>query len=153
MSSMQAALGLAQLERVDELIRRKREIFQWYKERLQDVPGITLNAEPSGTKNSFWMNTIILDESYGLEKIALMQDLRAHGIDTRPFFHPLSSLPAYKNLPEAANAARRNTTSYSISPRGLNLPSGLNLTREKVGRVCDALQEVLHSKRKPAAKR
>jgi perosamine synthetase len=146
MSSLQAALGLAQLERVEELVTRKREIFSWYKAELSNVPGITLNAEPPGTTNSYWMNTVIVDRSYGLDKTALMQLLGDQGVDCRPFFHPLSSLPAYRDFPEAGPAARRNTVAYEISPRGINLPSGLNLTPELVRRVCDTLRSVLQSK-------
>jgi perosamine synthetase len=153
MSSMQAALGLAQLERVEDLITRKREIFSWYQAELKNVPGVTLNAEPPGTKNSYWMNTIILDRSYGLDKVTLMQALSERGIDTRPFFHPLSSIPAYKDSPEASRAAQRNTVSYDISARGINLPSGLNLTPELVKRVCDAVKAVLESKVAPGAAR
>ena len=146
MSSMQAALGLAQLERVEELITRKRQIFTWYKAELQSLPGITLNAEPPGTKNSYWMDTVILDRSYGIQKVELMQALSEQGVDTRPFFHPLSSIPAYKSSPEATRAAQRNTVSYDIAGRGINLPSGLNLTEELVKRVCTALKTVLQGK-------
>ena len=60
---MQAALGLAQLVRIDELVQRKRDIFAMYREALADVPGITLNAEPSGTKNSYWMITAVWDRA------------------------------------------------------------------------------------------
>src|SRR2546421_625820 len=66
MSSMQAALGLAQLERIDELIERKREIFRWYKEELSDIEGLTLNPEPTTTKNAFWMMTAVLDPRRGI---------------------------------------------------------------------------------------
>ena len=70
MSSMQAALGLAQLERIDELIARKREIFSWYRRELEGIEGVTLNHEAPGTMNTYWMVTAVLDEKYGLKKEA-----------------------------------------------------------------------------------
>jgi perosamine synthetase len=140
MSSLQAALGLAQIERVEELVEGKRRIFGWYREELGSVPGVTLNAEPAGTKNSYWMSTIVLDPSLGLGKTELMSRLSAKGIDTRPFFHPLSSLPAYASLPEAKAALRRNSTSYRVAAYGVNLPSPLNLTREQAAYVGAAVR-------------
>ncbi|MFZ0064357.1 MAG: DegT/DnrJ/EryC1/StrS family aminotransferase [Pyrinomonadaceae bacterium] len=143
MSSMQAALGLAQLERIEELLQRKREIFAWYKQELQGIEGITLNYELPGARNAYWMVTVVLDRSYGIEKDALQQQLSEQQIDCRPFFHPLSSIPAYEHLPQAHEARARNRVSYEICPFGLNLPSGLNLTRENVGYVCSAFKNIL----------
>lgn len=143
MSSMQAALGLAQLGRIDELVAGKRQIFAWYREGLADVAGLTLNAEPPDTLNTYWMVTVVLRPEWGLAKDALMAGLAERGIDSRPFFHPLSSMPAFAETPEAAAARARNHASYAISPYGLNLPSGLNLTREQVLEVCQALRDLL----------
>jgi perosamine synthetase len=143
MSSMQAALGLAQLERIDELIERKREIFAWYTQELESVEEITLNYELPDAKNSYWMVTVVLDRNYGIEKDALQDQLNAEGIDCRPFFRPLSSIPAYAALPQAEEARARNRVSYEICPYGINLPSGLNLTRANVGYICDKLKERL----------
>lgn len=143
MSSMQAALGLAQLERVDELIARKRQIFDWYRATLDGIPGIRLNFEAPETKNTYWMVTVILDPGFGMTKDQLMDRMAARGIDCRPFFHPLSSLPAYKHLKQALLARQSNRVSYQISPYGVNLPSGLNLTASNVEYVSDALKDVL----------
>jgi perosamine synthetase len=143
MSSMQAALGLAQLERIDELMDRKREIFRWYREELSDIEGLTLNPQPPTTKNAFWMITGVLDPRLGIEKDYLQRELSERNIDSRPFFHPLSSLPAYQHLKQAHEARERNHVSYRICPYGINLPSGLNMTEEKVRLVCDALRSVL----------
>jgi len=143
MSSMQAALGTAQVERVEELISRKREIFAWYAAELVGLPGLTLNYEDRRTKNTYWMVTAILDERFGLKKDRLMELFSAEGIDCRPFFHPLSSLPAYEQQPQAAAARARNHNSYSLSPRAINLPSALNLTRDQVARVCHTVRRIL----------
>ena len=105
MSSMQAALGLAQLERVDELVDRKREIFGWYRDRLAGQ--VQLNAEPPGTRNSYWMVTAVVPEGCPRRTLDLMGGFDAAGIDTRPFFHPLSSLPAYASSHEAKVARSR----------------------------------------------
>jgi perosamine synthetase len=143
MSSMQAALGLAQLERLDELIARKREIFSWYKEELEGVEELTMNYELPQGRNSYWMVTVVLDRHYGIESDELQQKLSEQQIDCRPFFHPLSSIPAYAHLPQAEEARARNRVSYEICPYGLNLPSGLNLTRENVVYVCNTLKNIL----------
>jgi len=143
MSSMQAALGLAQLERIEELLERKRQQFQWYKEGLAGVEGITLNAEPEGVRNVFWMVTVVLDPRLGLNKTQLMEKLRERGMDTRPFFHPLSSLPAYEDSEQAHIAQRRNLAAYRISPYALNLPSALRLEQEDIANVCRALKNLL----------
>ena len=143
MSSLQAALGLAQLERLDELVARKRDAFSWYREALDGVDGVNLNPEPPGVFNSYWMVTALLDARFGLTKEALIAGLRERGIDARPFFYPLSSLPAYEGQAEALAARDRNRTSYALSPWGVNLPSALNLTHTQVHAVADAVKEIL----------
>jgi perosamine synthetase len=144
MSSMQAALGLAQLERIGELIQRKREQFEWYKQELAGIDGITLNAEPAGSLNAYWMVTIVLDPKLGLNKTQLMERLSLRGIDTRPFFHPLSSIPAYEDLEQAHVARQRNKVVYGISPYAINLPSALKLSKEEIKSVCSAILDILN---------
>ena len=143
MSSMQAALGVAQLERIEELVERKRQIFAWYQEELAGVEGLTLNFEAEGTNNTYWMVTAVLAEELGLGKERVMELMQEYGIDCRPFFHPLSSLPAYRHLPAAHEAWIRNPVSYRTSPYGVNLPSGLNLTAAQVRSVSQTLQGIL----------
>jgi perosamine synthetase len=133
MSSMQAALGLAQLERVDELVERKREIFRWYETALANDLGIRLNAEPVGVFNSYWMITAVWDRSFGVKKNDLVLAMRERGVDVRPFFHPLSSLPAFTD--HASGAPGRSVVSYDIGSRAVNLPSGFNLTEDNVAAV------------------
>ncbi len=145
MSSLQAAMGLAQLERIEELVSKKREIFSWYQEELAGLPGVALNAEPAGTRNSYWMSTIVWDERYPFDKVALMQKLDQAGIDTRPFFHPLSSLPAYENLPATKIAREKNKITYRICSNGINLPSALCLQREQIRTVCNVLRPLFRS--------
>jgi perosamine synthetase len=141
MSAVQAALGLAQLERIDELVAKKSQIFTWYEENLSGAESITLNYEGPGTKNTYWMVTAIVEPRLELEKSRMIQLMAEKKIDCRPFFFPLSMIPAYKNLEEAIKAQARNTVSYSISPYGINLPSGMNMSEEKIKYVCSVLKE------------
>ena len=143
MSSMQAALGLAQLERIEELLEQKRRIFSWYNENLRGVEGIQLNYEAPETRIVCWMVTAVLDQRLGLKKEELMRLMDEHNIDCRPFFFPLSSIPAYYGSEEAAAARARNRVAYQVTPYGINLPSGLNMDEEKVAYVCDALKGLL----------
>ena len=143
MSPVAAAIGLAQVERAEELVERKREIFDWYREELGEVEGITLNYEPSGTKNTYWMVTAGLDPMLEWTKEELMVALDREGIESRPMFHPLSSLPAYEGWAEAKVARKRNEVSYRFSPWGINLPSALCLTRQQVMRVGESLRRIL----------
>lgn len=143
MSSMQAALGLAQLERIEELVEQKRRIFSWYTEDLRDLDGIQLNYESPETSIVVWMVTVVLDEKLGLKKEELMRLMDEQNIDCRPFFFPLSSIPAYYDTDQAAAARARNQVAYRVTPYGINLPSGLNMDREKVAYVSEALRSIL----------
>ena len=143
MPPVAAAIGLAQVERAEEIVALKREIFEWYREALADVEGLTLNHEPANTKNTFWMVTAVLDPMLEWPKEKLMAALDAEGIDSRPMFHPLSSLRAYDGQAEASVARKRNQVSHRLSPWGINLPSALNLTREQVQRVAETLRRIL----------
>ncbi len=109
MSSTQAALGLAQLERIDELTAKKRQIFEWYRTELGSVDGLTLNYELPGTKNSYWMVTAIPDERYNLPKLRLMEMMAEQ--EMRPFFYP--------RLPSGLRLQGRRRTMASHEPNRL----------------------------------
>jgi len=147
MSSMQAALGLAQLERIDELITRKRQIFDWYQEELAGLDGVTLNCELPGTKNTYWMVSVVFDPGFSLTKEGLMNRMSEAKIDCRPFFHPLSSLPAYADAEQSERARQRNRVSYQVSRSAINLPSGFNMSLEKVKYVCESLKDIVREAR------
>jgi perosamine synthetase len=143
MTALQAALGRAQLERVEELLERKRQIYGWYAERLRSAAGIALMASEGEKGIVWWMVTIQLDPSLGWDKDQLQSALAHEGIDTRPGFRPLSSLPAYADSPQSSAARSRNATAYAIDRYYLNLPSAMSLTEEDVDRVCTALANAL----------
>jgi perosamine synthetase len=145
MSSMQAALGLAQLERIDELVAGKRRIYGWYQEQLSDWSGGSLNPSVPGLYNSYWMTTVVLDRQRGVTKKTVVPHLRENGVDARPFFYPLSAIPAFHASVQAASARARNVNSYSVTPYGINLPSALVLQRSDVAAVSAALREAVRS--------
>lgn len=147
MSSMQAALGHAQLGRIDEIMDRKRAIFDWYRRELGGDEVLSLNADLPGVRSGYWMVTIVWPAELGLAKKDVSDALRDAGVDNRPFFHPLSSIPAYAGSPQAEAARRRNAVSYRVAPHGLNLPSALNLTRDQVAYVSEQVRRVFATRR------
>lgn len=116
MSNIQAALGCAQLERIDELVNAKRGVFAHYQTLLSSYSELSLNPEPLGCRNSYWMPTVVFSESSGIQQAQLLEAFKAVNIDARVFFWPLSSLPMFTNKPENKNA-------YGIFQRAINLPS------------------------------
>jgi perosamine synthetase len=142
MSALQAAFGLGQLERIEELVARKRELFAWYVRDFGGMNGVTLNHEAATTKNTYWMATALFSPEQGLRKEDVIAQLRHRNIDSRPFFHPLSSLPAYRELGGPQRWEVRNPVSYDVCARGINLPSGFNMTEALVARVVAAVGEI-----------
>ena len=146
MSAVQAALGCAQMERIDELIAHKRAIFGWYRDRLVGLDGITLNVEPAGTQNSYWMVTVVLDRALGLAKLDLMAALEKRNVDSRPFFSALSTLPAFAERPQARRFVGPDDAGRVPATYGVNLPSGYNMDEDLVDHVCRALKQVLRER-------
>lgn len=146
MSSMQAALGLAQVERANEIVAKKKQIYQWYAEALAGTANISLNPSIPNADPCYWMTTLIFDRCLALTKEMAQSLLAKDGIDTRPFFHPLSSIPAYEGHDQARAARSRNAVSYDVSSRGINLPSHLRLTQADVARVAAAIMKLTQHK-------
>ncbi|HRY03321.1 MAG TPA: DegT/DnrJ/EryC1/StrS family aminotransferase [Beijerinckiaceae bacterium] len=142
MSAVQAALGVAQMERIDELIAHKRAIFRWYQQRLSGLQGVALNAEPNGVVNSYWMVTIVPDASFGLDKFQIMEGLNKRNIDSRPFFSRLSDLQAFDDRPVSKRFVRPDERGAAIARGGVNLPSGYNMDEAKVDIVAAAVKEI-----------
>ena len=135
MTNLQAALGVAQLERIEELIDIRLRNAAHYSRRLAEVPGVTLPPCAEWVENVYWMYTILVDEAFGMDRDRLMACLRRRGIETRPVFHPLHTLPMYQRGQHLPVAER-------LSRQGLNLPSGSTLTPDQVSTVCDALIDI-----------
>jgi perosamine synthetase len=145
MSAMQAALGLAQLERLDELVEGKRRVFGWYREMLAGWNDGTLNPDVPGLYNSYWMSTVVLNSRLRITKEMLIPELRKAEIDVRPFFSPLSTLPALRHMEQAKVARSRNHVAHALTPYGINLPSALSLSPDDVERVCSVLRDTVRT--------
>jgi len=126
-TNLQAALGVAQLERIDDFLSRRTEIMDWYREAIPATNQVRLNRVKSWAKSAYWMVCLEVDWFDEKRRDRFMQSLRSRGIDSRPYFCTLSSMPMYNQapLPVAASKARI----------GLNLPSYYELTKSDVGRV------------------
>jgi perosamine synthetase len=132
MSNVQAAIGCAQLERVEELVARKREIMQAYRDAFAGIPAISMNPEPPGTVNGSWMPTVVFDASMGVTRERLLEAFRAENIDARVFFWPLSGLPVFGGRPT-------NPLADDTARRAINLPSFHEMTGLLIGRICRAI--------------
>lgn len=137
MTNLQAALGVAQLERIEQLISIRLRNAAHYQRRLWDVPGLRMPPCAEWAENVYWMYTVLVEDDYGLDRDTLMSRMRQRGIETRPAFYPIHTLPMYQ-------CGQRFPVAEEIGRKGLNLPSGAALTPEQVDAVCDALMEVRH---------
>lgn len=133
MSNIQAAIGCAQLERIEELINRKREILHYYRERIERMAGVKMNPEPSGIVHGGWMPTVVFDEETGVTREKLWAAFLSDNIDARVFFHPLSSLPMFEAQPQ-------NQYAWKIPERAMNLPSYHDIQNEEQNRVIEILR-------------
>jgi perosamine synthetase len=140
MSNIQAAIGCGQIERIKELINRKREILKYYRERIEVLPGVMMNPEPAGTVNGAWMPTVVFDAKTGVTREKLQPAFAAANIDARVFFHPLSSLPMLEDQPQLQNATE-------IPGRAINLPSYHDITRPEQNIVAEVIHRMLVGER------
>jgi perosamine synthetase len=141
MTGMQAALGLAQLVRIDEVIEGKRDLARRYGEVLGDVPGLELPVECDWAKHVYWMYAVCVDEDAGLDRVSLAGALRERGVDTRSFFCPMNLQPALRRV-EGFRAVPCPVAEAGWE-RGAYLPSTPGLSDEDVEQVADAVREVL----------
>jgi perosamine synthetase len=141
LTNLQAALGLAQLERMDAIVARKRAIGRAYTERLADVAGITLQVQQAWAMSVYWMYGLVLDEATGLDAVAFAERLAGHGVETRPFFLGMHEQPVLRE--RSLFAGESYPVAERIARQGLYLPSGLALRDEEIERVCQAVREVL----------
>lgn len=135
-SNIQAALGCAQVERIDELINKKRKIFDWYKKLFEFLP-VKINVEKENTKNGYWLPTVIFDENLNIKVDDFFKYGKSKGIDFRPFFVPLSSLPFF----EKNNS---NVTSYKLFQNGINLPSFHDITFDDCTYIVSLFKEFIN---------
>jgi perosamine synthetase len=139
LTNLQAALGVAQMTKIDRFIVKKRHVAQEYNRLLSGLPGIVLPPETSWAKNVYWMYSILVTPDAGLSRDDLAKELKKRNIDSRPFFVPNHKLPY---LP----AKTRNITlpnAETLSAQGMNLPSSVLVTDEQIAAVCSAIKEIL----------
>lgn len=131
-SNIQAAIGCAQMEHIADLIAAKRRIFKYYESNLRGLP-LRMNPEPAGTRNGYWMPTIVINKDVSFDREALLSAFKADNIDGRVFFWPLSMLPMFKAKPE-------NAVSYGLYSRAVNLPTYHDLTDPEMDRVVELIR-------------
>lgn len=137
--NLQAALGLAQFERLDELLKIKRHHLNFYKNELENYD-LTFNYEPDNVVNGAWITGMVIGDSYKINKHTFIEKLGKLDTPIRPFFYPLSSLPAF-NMSKHFKV--KNPNSYNISEMGVNLPGASNLTDEQLQYICDNIKKIL----------
>ena len=135
MTNLQAAVGVAQLKKLDEFVERKREIARWYSEELKDLEEkgiIKLHPQMSWAKCVYWMYCILVEDKFGASRDDLMKRLEENEIDTRPFFYPVHVMPPYKNN-------ERFSVAEEISRKGINLPSAVGLKEEEINKITQCI--------------
>lgn len=139
LTNLQAAIGLAQMEKIDHILAARFKIVARYNEHLSQLDGIQLPPEESWAKNIFWLYSVIIDESItGIDRDRLAIRLSEYGVDTRPFFHPLHQQPPFQS---EASGAFPNAT--RLATRGLSLPTSNDIDFATIDKVCHAIKSEL----------
>ncbi len=137
MSNLQAAVGVAQMEKLDDLVETRRRNASLYNELLEEMDGLTLPPEADWAKNVYWMYSVLVEDDFSVSRNQMIKGLGKLGIETRAFFIPMHAQPCYKELqgggyPVADELARK----------GINLPSGSRLTEEQVRYVVESIKSL-----------
>jgi len=140
LTNMQAAIGLAQLEQIDQFIESRRNNAKKYNELLKDVEGITLPKELPWAKNVYWMYGILLEDNFGMGKDLAMEELKKLGVETRSFFMPLHRQPAYVSL--GIKIEGGYPVSEDLFRKGFYLPSSSSLTEGQIQEVVTAVKKL-----------
>lgn len=139
MNNITAALGLAQIERAENQIFRKRRINTWYTDNLSDIGSIAFQSEAPGTSSICWMTSFTLDEGSSISRDDLISSLKRDGIDSRPVFPAISQYPIWQYEPNIQPNALK------IGSSGINLPSGVLLSKPAIEKVCASIRKALLS--------
>lgn len=141
LTNMQAALGLAQLERIEQIIEKKRWMGSEYTRQLEDVGKLQLPVEKPWARNVYWMYGVVLKDSAAMNADEFASKLREKGVETRPFFLGMHEQPVFHK--RGLFRDERYPVAERIARHGLYLPSGLALTPEQLLKVCDTVKQVL----------
>ena len=147
-TNIQAALALAQLRRIDELISYKKWLFSQYREKLEDHKGIRLSQTKENVDPTYWITTVIVDSSYGLTKEEICELFTVYDIDIRPLFYPISSMPPFSDYVDANIMHELNPNAYNLSKYGICLPNGNDLSLEEIELICSSFREILKTSTK-----
>ncbi|MHA2292527.1 MAG: GNAT family N-acetyltransferase [Candidatus Hodarchaeales archaeon] len=142
-TNIQSALTLAQMRRIDELVENRRQRGLWYRQRLQELGNISFNYDEPPVKNTYWIVTAILDKTFGFTKEKIINEFQKYNVDIRPFFYPISSMPAYAQYCKGKEMEKLNPNSYMISPYGICFPSAMSVTESEANYVCEKLKKIL----------
>jgi perosamine synthetase len=135
LTNLQAALGVAQLERIENFIRIKRHHASLYNSLLKNIEGIVLPPEAAWAKNVYWMYSILVEKEFGITRDQLMQRLAEMEIETRPFFYPIHTQPPY------FDSASEYRVSEELSAKGINLPSSVKLRKTNIEYIARAIAD------------
>jgi perosamine synthetase len=137
LTNIQAALGVAQMEKIDPILIKKRQIAKIYSRDLKNIAGLSLPNEAQWARSVFWLYSILIDQdTLGISRDRLMQRLKAQGVETRPLFPVLHHQPIYTNSQVMPVAEK-------LSSQGLSLPSSAHLSTDSVERVAKTIQEIV----------
>lgn len=140
-SNLAASVGYAQFQRIDELVAKKRWIYHEYKRHLDHIEDIQMNEDNSEIFNGVWATSVVFGESCNLTKSHAIKKLESIGVPARPFFYPLSSLPAYNKY--GKNNLKENSVSYDISERAITLSCAYDLDEEQISFICNGIIKVI----------
>jgi perosamine synthetase len=141
MTNLAAAIGVAQMERADQLIQKRRTIAGWYRDELSDLAGIRLPVEREPAVNSYWMYSVLVENTQIRD--AVMAELADKGIETRPFFFPIHEFPMYTTHPTDRGCPK----TVEISYRGLCLPTASYLTENDVHTIAGEFRAAVARKK------
>jgi perosamine synthetase len=142
--NLQAAIGYAQFQRIDELVGKKRWIWKGFCDRLAEIPDIQLNPEPNYVTNGVWATALVFGKSHNMTRDKALEEIPKFSLPVRPFFYPLTSLPAFNKENEGREL---NPVAYDVSSRGINLPCALNLTESDLDRYSEGIYKLLGIKK------
>lgn len=140
MTNLQAAIGVAQVDKIEKNIEKKRYIAKRYTDGLTNIKGITLPVEMPWAKNVYWMYSILIEREFGIDRDELIEGLKEKGIETRTFFIPMNLQPVFKKMGLFKN--ERCPVAEELSRKGLYLPSGINLSDEQIDYVVNSIKEL-----------
>ena len=135
MTNLQAALGYGQLKRINQIIKKKCKIFEWYQDELKNVNSVKLNSTKEGYDSVYWMVAIEIAGISNIQRDDLLAELSKRGIESRPYFYPISDM--------CSTISNATPVTHEVSKIGLNVPSFYDITRKEVKYICEELIDIL----------